>query len=888
MPPPQDPALPESDEAPTIGLGGATPVVAHAAGVRLAEGDVLGGRFRVTRLLGEGGMGQVYEAEDLELGERVALKTIRAEIAGDARAMERFKREVHLARRVTHPNVCRLFDLGRHQGKGEDITFLTMELLAGETLADRLRRGPLGAEEAGRLARQMAEALAAAHRAGIVHRDFKPGNVILTAPPDPRAVVTDFGLAGLSGEGPATVRAGSLVAGTPAYMAPEQETGGTASPAGDVYSFGRVLVEMLRGRPGGKEAVEALPPEARQQWGDVLGRCLAGDPAHRFRTAVELLAALRGEAVSARPLRRAWVLGAAGLALLAAAVWWAGRGGAGQAPPRPARVAPVQITTSSGLDIHPRFSPDGKWLAYSSDRGGSFQIYLKQLPPGTAEVQLTTAGENFQPAWAPDGRALAYHAKGGGIWVAPAAGGPARQLTRFGSHPAWSPDGTRLAFQSEPLVDLGANAFPAVPPSTLWVVDGEGGEPRPLTRQGVPAGGHGAPSWSPDGRRIVFGAADRRLAEVWSVSADGSDLLRLVHDQPYAFDPVYSADGTRVFYSSYSRFLYGIWSVPVSAEGRPRSAPAEVASLGLPRLRHLAVSRDGRHIAYSSLTLMSNLWWLPLSPQSGRPAGAPQALTHGTGKLGRPALSPDGTRVAYDRAQSGMPEHLWVSAVDGSGARGLTHDDAEHNLPSWFPSGDRLAYLRNQGGRFSVWWVTLDGSGQGPLLEVEQDIDYARLSPDATRVAFNSKKDTGTVNTWVADVAGGAPRPLTSDAEMMGFPCWSPDGSLLAIEVKRGPHTHVAVLPSGGGAPVQLTAEEGQSWPFSFSPDGGRIAFAGLRDGLWNVWTVSRADRRQQRLTAHDRLNAYVRTPAWSPRGDRLVYEYAETAGNIWMIDSPP
>jgi dipeptidyl aminopeptidase/acylaminoacyl peptidase len=375
---------------------------------------------------------------------------------------------------------------------------------------------------------------------------------------------------------------------------------------------------------------------------------------------------------------------------------------------------------------------------------------------------------------------------------------------------------------------------------------------------------------------------------VWTVRADGGDATRLVRDQPYAFDPIYAPDGRSVYYSSYSRFLYGIWSVPVSAEGQPLGEPFEVASLGLPRLRHLAVSRDGRRVAYSSLTIMSNLWWIPLSPATGLPAGPPRALTSGTGKLGRPAISPDGKRVAFDRAQSGMPEHLWVMDLDGGGeGRSITSDDAEHNLASWFPGGERIAYLRNEHGRFSLWSLGLDGSAHGPLLELDQDVDWPRLSPDGTRVAFTSKKGAGTVNTWVATLADKTVRQLSFDPELMGFPCWSPDAQTLAVEVKRGENTQVATLPAAGGPPALLTADEGQSWPFSFSPDGDRIAYAGLRGTLWNVWTVSRSTRDQRRITDHRRLNAYVRTPAWSPRGDRIVYEYSETTGNVWMIEGP-
>src|SRR4029079_13989801 len=142
--------------------------------------------------------------------------------------------------------------------------------------------------------------------------------------------------------------------------------------------------------------------------------------------------------------------------------------------------------------------------------------------------------------------------------------------------------------------------------------------------------------------------------------------------------------------------------------------------------------------------------------------------------------------------------------------------------------------------------------GDSPLLQLDQDLDWTRLSPDGTRLAFNSKKSGGTVNTWVASLADGAARQLTCDSELLGFPAWSPDGRTLAVELKRGESTHVAVIPATGGPPVQLTSSEGQSWPFSFSPDGDQIAFAGQRGAAWNVWTVSRTTKEQRRLTDHD------------------------------------
>jgi serine/threonine protein kinase/tetratricopeptide (TPR) repeat protein len=285
--------------------------------------DVVTGRYKIVRLVAQGGMGQVYEALDQELGERIALKTVRAEIADDPGSIERFKREIHLSRRVTHPNVCRIFDVGFHQAASGKITFLTMELLDGETLTARLRReGRMKTDDAQPLVVQMAQALAAAHQAGIIHRDFKSENVVLVPSKDHdggvRVVVTDFGLARAAAKhdpaAHALTGAGGIV-GSPGYMAPEQVEGGTVGPTADIYALGIVMYEMITGHlPFVGEtplatAVKRLkepPPDPRQAvpdldpvWTQTLMRCLEREPADRFANALEVARSLGGEVVSA-------------------------------------------------------------------------------------------------------------------------------------------------------------------------------------------------------------------------------------------------------------------------------------------------------------------------------------------------------------------------------------------------------------------------------------------------------------------------------------------------------------------------------------------------------------------------------------------------------------
>jgi TolB-like protein/Tfp pilus assembly protein PilF len=319
------PAHPAAPAGAAAALAPTTPfpevLQVRERGAVFAEGERIANRYRIVRFIARGGMGEVYEAEDLELAGRVALKTIHSGAAEESGAVERFKREIQLARAVTHPNVCRIFDVGYHEVApgAPPIVFLTMELLHGETLAARLkRRGAFAPAEALPLARQMAEALAAAHEAGVVHRDFKSENVFLVPAKGggERAVVTDFGIArgGEEAGGPQLTSTGNVI-GTPAYMAPEQIQGGPLGPAVDQYAFGVVLFEIVTGElpfQGDNPLATAArrltepPPSPRslvpaldERWEAAILRCLEREPVRRFASVREVARALAGEPTTA-------------------------------------------------------------------------------------------------------------------------------------------------------------------------------------------------------------------------------------------------------------------------------------------------------------------------------------------------------------------------------------------------------------------------------------------------------------------------------------------------------------------------------------------------------------------------------------------------------------
>ncbi|MFN2501737.1 MAG: winged helix-turn-helix domain-containing protein [Pyrinomonadaceae bacterium] len=560
--------------------------------------------------------------------------------------------------------------------------------------------------------------------------------------------------------------------------------------------------------------------------------------------------------------------------------------------PRTASAAPptgalrtTQITASKGIDVDPAFSPDGSHIAYSSNRSGKFELYIKSLSAGGREVQITDDGEeNIQPAWSSDGRLIAYHSRNRqGLWVMPAFGGVTKQLTEFGSNPAWSPVGTLIAFQSSSR------------PSVIWVIDINGDPPRQVTRPGAqvgknitPAAGHVFPSWSHDGHRIAF-HTDEASSQLWAVTVGGDTLISISNSLPFTSPPrmypVFSPDGKGVYFSGGNV----LWRALLDANGEATGEHFQLADLGGVTMSHLAISRDGNRIAYSAQSMSGNLWSVSTSSDAAESGEQPVPLTDDVNVVNtQPAFSPDAQQIAFRKFVRGPAagSEIWLMDVQGKNQKQLT-DIPKFALlqPEWFSTGDYIAFRSNIQGHYSVWAVPSKGGKEKLLVDVGRSLEYARLSPNGKEIAFHHPDD-GILNIWVAPVGGGEPRQLTFDRGSMAYPAWSPDGAWLAFQVQRGNDTHIFIMPSSGGEPQQLTFDAGESSPYSWSPDGDKIAFTGYRNGKWDLWWVSRSTKEQKRLTnyASSGLSG-VSTPVWSPLGDRIVYAHTETTGNIWIME---
>ena len=433
--------------------------------------------------------------------------------------------------------------------------------------------------------------------------------------------------------------------------------------------------------------------------------------------------------------------------------------------------------------------------------------------------------------------------------------------------------------------------MPALPPSTLWIVGRSGGEPRRLTQPGQPTGGHGEPSWSPDGRRIAFSASDRRSTAIWSVGVDGDDLQPIAAEARINLHPTFGFAGQDLLFvgppaDGRQASAYVVWRQPLDdRSGKPLGEPHPVVRPGLATIRQLAISPDGRELVYGALKTASDLWGLPLAGNSA--SGPPQPLTSGLHRVSRPAFSPDGARLVYDRWQVGTNLDLRLRDLTTGEDRALTHATEWDSQGTFFADGQRLAYFSERQGRRGVWAIDTETGEHEFLADLGPEPDWARLSPDGREIAFHSRQDGTTLQVYVHELASGESRRLTDDPELAGWPVWAPDGEWLAVEIRRGRDTHIAVLPAGGGELRQLTDDPGESWPYSWTADGSSVVYAALRDEGWELRRVEIDGGTDHLLLAADpgSRDGYLRYPAWSPRDDLLVYERSRTVGDLWQVD---
>jgi len=811
-----------------------------SAGTRL-------GPYEILSPLGAGGMGEVYSARDTRLERTVAVKILPSHLAASTDLRARFEREARTVSSLNHPHICTLFDVGQESGTD----YLVMEHLEGETLEGRLLKGPLPLEQALRHGIEITDALDKAHRQGVIHRDLKPGNVMLTKS---GAKLLDFGLAKTTAsagaeavstlptqERPLT-EAGTLL-GTFQYMAPEQLEGREADARSDLFAFGAVLYEMVTGRKAfeGKSraslisaimssepppiaAVQPMTPPALDR---LVRHCLAKDPEDRWQSAHDVMAELRWIAeggsqaglpapVAARRRGRerwAWTLVALlGMGAAAAAGALLTRRGETPGPTRFVVAGPVGLATLSW----PRLSPDGRTLAFlGSDAAGKTAIWARPLGSFDAYELAGTEGAR-RPFWSPDSRYLAFTV-GDQLKKIAIAGGPPLLIceAKGGADGAWGKSDVIL--------------FDGSRNDTIRRVSASGGVPTVATTADASRGeiGHGWPAFLPDGRHFLLVAMQEKGSLSLKVGSLDSTETKLVDKIDSRAE--YSTTG-HVLYASQGTLLARPFSAQKLAfTGEPVPVAEKVAAQA--DLAHFSASETGA-LAYlpGSGVVNSILVWVDRTGKELGKVGEPGAYRDF-------ALSPDGTRLAvgiYDtRANS---DDLWVVDLKRNAASRLTFDTGNEIWPVWSPDGSRIAYASDRNGSFALVQKLASGAGEEEPVYAEKGVNIgpSDWSKDGRFIACLRIASGGKPDILVLPTSDWKPNVFLATPFAEWRPTFSPDGHWVAYESDESGRPEIyaqAFPPSGGKWQVSTNGGRCPRWKV----DGREIFFHNENDVLMSA-----------------------------------------------------
>jgi serine/threonine protein kinase/Tol biopolymer transport system component len=872
------------------------PAAAPAAAEPLEGGGLVGrqvGPYRILELLGGGGMGVVYKAEDTRLARTVALKFLPPELTRDPEAKERFMQEARTASSLDHPNLCTILEVGETP---DGRLYLAMPCYDGETLRRKLERGPLTLPEALDVAEQAARGLAKAHRNGIVHRDVKPANLIVTG--DGVVKILDFGLAKLAGSA-AVSRTGSS-AGTPAYMSPEQARGDDVDFRTDHWSLGVILYEMLAGRrpfrADNEQAViyallnerprrlRELRPEVPPEVERIVGRLLAKEPADRYPTIegpLTDLQALRGEPatgttwLAAAPPRRVrpwlWAALAAALAAGLAGSLLYDRGA--PAVREPVQATFTRLTNQEGREWYPSLSPDGEFFVYARESSpGNLDVYLQRVG-GSNPINLTAESQanDTQPAYSPDGKLIAFRSDrdGGGIFLMEATGESVRRLTDFGYNPAWSPDSREVLVATWPVSD--PRVFSG--PSQIWRVEVASGRRRLVMKENAVQ-----PSWSPHRLRVAYWNIPREggKREIWTVPAEGGDAVRVTDaadDSHFNWNPVWAPDGRFLYFVSDRGGSMNLARVPIDeATGRVQGDP-EPLTTPSPWSGLLSLSGDGRRILYAARDAISNLERAPFDPERLAVTGPSVPITQGSREIGYGRVSPDGQWIVFYTTA----EDLFLVRTDGTGLRQITRDSYRDRNPGWSPDGRQILFYSDRSGRYEAWTLRPDGSDLRQVTRTRgEPVFFPLWSPDGRRLVCGLGFTGPAFIALTEPIEKRIPQRLPPVPGNLPFfaNSWSPDGRRLAGYV-RGNRGLLAF--SVGTAQYEKLADLGNQPVWMH--DNRRLVY--LNGGAVHLFdTLTRKSRLLLAPPAGSRFDGVDVGP-----DDRALYLIRATEeGDIWML----
>jgi serine/threonine protein kinase len=745
------------------------------------------GPYKIVSRLGAGGMGEVFKAHDTRLGRTVAIKVLPAEFAEDQAARRRFEREAKAISQLNHPNICTIHDVGAEDGTA----YLVMELLDGQTLADRLETGPLAMDDVLRYGVHIADALDAAHRAAIVHRDLKPGNIMLTKA---GAKLLDFGLAKPVSPDVGTDQATlqkpittqGMVVGTIPYMAPEQLAGEDAGARTDIFALGTVLYEMTTGRRPfqGKTSaslmaaiasaepppIKSLQPAVSATLEHLIAGCLAKNPDDRWQSAADIARELRwirtGGSDLGSPLRRSrtaflpWTIVCL-LALVIAVLLLRLPANTSASHPIHFTIDPPSGTVFNfiGRDAGPPIlAPDGSRIAFvAMSADGIRRVYVRAFDAFASTPIGGTEGASY-PFWSPDALNIGFFADAK-LKRVPRSGGAVITLcnTAIGRGATWSPSGT-IVFAPDPYDGL------------FRVPDGGGTASRLTTLDPKEKElGHRWPSFLPDGRHFIYLAThllDREANQAWLGSLDGGEKTPLLQSR----SNVTYAGGFLLTLREQSLVALAFNPDRPRFVGAPIPIADDVGSNANTANGIFSASADGT-IAFQQAadTPISRLEWLDRQ-------GKPIATVADPGNLEDPALSPDERYVstASIDPHSGS-QNIWIHDLTSATSRRFTYLPTYDHYPVWSPDGRQIAFDSSRTGHLAIYAKTVGGD-ERLLYQSKATAQPTGWSPDGSLLVFQTLSPETKWDLWILNTRSGEARPLLHAAANEKYGQVSPDG----------------------------------------------------------------------------------------------------------------
>ena len=809
--------------------------------------------YKVTSKLGEGGMGEVWRAEDTKLGRDVALKMLPDLFAQDPERLARFEREARVLASLSHPNVAGIHGLEEVEGK----RFLVMELVEGETLAERIQQGPMPVDEAARIARQIAEAVESAHDKGVVHRDLKPANVNIT--PDGNVKVLDFGLAKaligdpMSGDNasqdlslsPTLTQAMTglgVLLGTAGYMSPEQARGKPVDRRADIWAFGCILYEMLAGQrlfsgetatdvigavvhkePDLDELSSKVPAQIRR----LLERCLQKDVNLRLQSIGEARIALQewlenpeAEPVEVKSIRPGWLPWAAaavaGLIGLSLGGFFLGSGHQESPPVQRLLVELAEEPPFTGRGAAAVPSPDGRYLAYATTIEGGGSLYLRPLERFES-LQVATGQSREWPHnafFSPDSQWLGFFTVAELKKVPVTGGSPITlaetEMPRGGS---WSADG-RIVFAPE------SNGG-------LSIVPAAGGDVVPLTSVTEETGfeSHRYPQWLPGDTAVLFTSTNTSGNHIEIVDVENGER-RVIHEG--GFYGRYVPTGHVLFVDGDAVFAMPFDVDRLERTGSPMPVLEGVASFPPGGQAQYHVSDTGL-LVYRPGTDELDPFRIAWADRSGRL----DSLWDDEGIYGSPRLAPDGRRLAVS-VQRGDNWDVWVYDMERDVGTRLTFESGYDADPVWSPDGRYVAFASDRDdGQVATYRTRSDGTGDAERLIEPGKLEFPAplsWSPDGSRLMLTSPGPDGSDDLYFLPAdREGEPEPYLKSPFDEGDGHFSPDGRWIAYKSNETGGSEIYVRSTEGPGKWQIS--DGGGWQPMWSGDG-KTLFYRSREGL--------------------------------------------------------